>query len=185
MKIGYARVSTQEQTLDLQTDALQKAGCEKVFSDKTSGITVLKPEFEKLLQYIRPEDTIVIWKLDRLGRSTKGLLELVEELGKRGVHLISLNDPIDTTSPSGVLIFQIFCALAEHERNVIVQRTKAGLAAARARGRKGGRPAGLTMKFQQVAPAVRHLYEASKKSTAQIMKYFGIGSRRTLYKILR
>jgi DNA invertase Pin-like site-specific DNA recombinase len=185
MKIGYARVSTQEQTLDLQTDALQKAGCEKVFSEKTSGITVLKPEFEKLLQYIRPQDTIIIWKLDRLGRSTKGLLELVEELGKRGVHLISLNDPIDTTSPSGVLVFQIFCALAEHERNVIVQRTKAGLAAARARGRKGGRPAGLTMKFQQVAPAVRHLYEASKKSTAQIMKYFDIGSRRTLYKILR
>jgi DNA invertase Pin-like site-specific DNA recombinase len=185
MKVGYARVSTQEQILDLQLDALKKAGCEKIFTDKVSGIKVQKPEFEKLLHYVRQGDTITIWKLDRLGRSTKQLIELVEELGKRGVNLISLNDPIDTTSPSGVLVFQIFCALAEHERNLIVQRTKAGLESARARGRKGGRPQGLALKYQKIAPAVKDLYEASQQSTTDIMRYFSIGSRRTLYKILR
>jgi DNA invertase Pin-like site-specific DNA recombinase len=185
MKIGYARVSTQEQILDLQLDALKKAGCEKNFTDKVSGIKVHKPEFEKLLLYARDGDTIIIWKLDRLGRSTKQLIELVEMLGKRGINLISLNDPIDTTSPSGVLVFQIFCALAEHERNLIVQRTKAGLQSARARGRMGGRPQGLAIKYQKVAPAVKDLYEAGQKSTTEIMQYFNIGSRRTLYKVLR
>jgi len=139
MKVGYARVSTQEQLLDLQLDALKKAACERIFTDKVSGIQSLKPDFENLLAFVRAGDTIVIWKLDRLGRSTKGLIELVEQLSQRGVNLVSLNDPIDTTSPGGVLVFQIFCALAEHERNVIVQRTKAGLESARARGRKGGK----------------------------------------------
>jgi len=185
MKIGYARVSTQEQILDLQLDALKKAGCETIFTDKVSGIKVYKPEFEKLLLYAQETDTIIIWKLDRLGRSTKQLIELVEMLGKRGINLISLNDPIDTTSPSGVLVFQIFCALAEHERNLIVQRTKAGLQSARARGRMGGRPQGLAVKYQKVAPAVKDLYVAGQKSTTEIMQYFNIGSRRTLYKVLR
>src|SRR4028119_137266 len=119
-----------------------------------------------------------------MGRSTKQLIDLVEDLGKRKVNLISLNDPINTTSPSGVLVFQIFCALAEHERNVIVQRTKAGLQAAKARGRKGGRPQGIAPKYQKIAKAVGELYESNKQSTTQIMHYFGIGSRRTLYKIL-
>ncbi|MDO1451099.1 recombinase family protein [Rhodocytophaga aerolata] len=185
MKVGYARVSTQEQILDLQLDALEKHGCSKIYTDKVSGMKAHKPEFEKLMSYVREGDTIVIWKLDRLGRSTKGLLELVEMLSKKGINLISLNDPIDTTSPSGVLVFQIFCALAEHERNVIIQRTKAGLQAARARGRKGGRPQGLAPKYQKIANAVGELYELNKQSTTQIMQYFGIGSRRTLYKILR
>lgn len=116
--------------MDLQLDALKKAGCEKIFTDKVSGIKVHKPEFEKLLLYSREGDTIIIWKLDRLGRSTWQLIKLVETLGKRGVNLISLNDPIDTTSPSDVLVFQIFCVLAEHERNLIVQRTKASLQSA-------------------------------------------------------
>jgi DNA invertase Pin-like site-specific DNA recombinase len=185
MKVDYARVSTQEQILDLQLDALGKHGCSKIYTDKVSGVKAHKPEFEKLMNYVREGDTIVIWKLDRLGRSTKGLLELVEMLSKKGINLISLNDPIDTTSPSGVLVFQIFCALAEHERNVIMQRTNAGLQAARARGRKGGRPQGLAPKYQKIAKAVRDLYESNKQSTSQIMQYFGIGSRRTLYKILR
>ena len=185
MKVGYARVSTQEQMLDLQLDALKKAGCEKIFTDKISGIKVHKPDFEKLLSYVREGDTITVWKLDRLGRSTKALIQLVEELGKRGVHLVSLQDPIDTTSPGGVLVFQIFCALAEHERNLLVERTQAGLQSARARGRKGGRPPGLAFKYQKVAPAVKDLYQAGQKSTTEIMHYFGIGSRRTLYKVLR
>lgn len=184
MKIGYARVSTQEQTLDLQIDALKKHGCEAIYTDKISGTKTEKPNFEELMKFIRAGDTLVIWKLDRLGRSTKHLIELVAELEKRQVNLVSLNDPIDTTSPSGILVFQIFCALAEHERNIIVQRTKAGLAAARARGRNGGRPKGLLPEYQAIAPAVKELYDAQKLSTAQIMKAFKIGSRRTFYKIL-
>jgi DNA invertase Pin-like site-specific DNA recombinase len=185
MRVGYARVSTQEQTLDSQTDALQRAGCERVYTDKISGIKSHKPEFERMMGYMRAGDTIVIWKLDRLGRSTSQLIELVEGLSKKGIHLVSLNDPIDTTSPGGLLVFQIFCALAEHERNVIVQRTKAGLESARSRGRKGGRPKGLAAKYQKIAPAVKNLYESGDQSTTQIMSYFQIGSRRTLYKVLR
>ena len=109
---------------------------------------------------------------------------MVATLEKRKINLISLNDPIDTTSPSGILVFQIFCALAEHERNVIVQRTKAGLASARARGRNGGRPKGLLPAYQEIAESVKELYDAEKQSTTQIMKTFNIGSRRTFYKIL-
>ena len=185
MRVGYARVSTQEQMLDSQTDAVGQAGCELVFTDKVSGVKVHKPEFERMMSYLRTGDTIVIWKLDRLGRSTRDLIELVEALSQRGIHLVSLNDPIDTTSPGGLLVFQIFCALAEHERNVIVQRTRAGLESARARGRNGGRPEGLTAKYQKIAPAVKNLYESGSQSTTQIMSYFGIGSRRTFYKVLR
>ena len=144
-----------------------------------------KPEFELMMGFLRKGDTIVIWKLDRLGRSTRGLIELVEDLGNKGIHLVSLNDPIDTTSPGGLLVFQIFCALAEHERNVIVQRTRAGLESARARGRKGGRPKGLAVKYQKMAPSVKNLYELGQQSTTEIMNSFQIGSRRTFYKVLR
>ena len=136
-KLGYARVSTQEQVLDLQLDTLRQAGCDDVYTDTVSGVQAHKPNWEKLLAYARPGDTLVIWRLDRLGRSTKHLIEVVEDLNRRQLHLISLQDPIDTTSPGGQLVFQIFCALAEHERNVLVQRTHAGLQAARARGRQG------------------------------------------------
>ncbi|CAG5075005.1 hypothetical protein DYBT9623_05540 [Dyadobacter sp. CECT 9623] len=185
MRVGYARVSTQEQTLDSQTDALRQAGCERIYEDKISGVKANKPEFELMMGFLRKGDTIVIWKLDRLGRSTRGLIELVEDLGNKGIHLVSLNDPIDTTSPGGLLVFQIFCALAEHERNVIVQRTRAGLESARARGRKGGRPKGLAVKYQKMAPSVKNLYELGQQSTTEIMNSFQIGSRRTFYKVLR
>lgn len=185
MKLGYARVSTSEQVLDLQLDALRQAGCEQLFTDTISGVKTQRPGWEQLLAYARPGDAVVVWRLDRLGRSTRQLITLVEELGQRGLHLVSLQDPIDTTSPGGQLVFQIFCALAEHERNVLVQRTRAGLTAARARGRQGGRPAGLAPRYQQIAPAVRELYEAGQQSTRQLMAYFQIGSRRTLYKVLR
>ena len=183
MKLGYARVSTSEQVLALQLDALRQAGCEHLFTDTVSGMQAHKPSWEQLLAYARPNDTIVIWRLDRLGRSTKHLIEVVEDLSRRRLHLISLQDPIDTTSPGGELVFQIFCALAEHERNVFVQRTHAGLQAAR--GRQGGRPPGLAPRYRQIAPAVRELYEAGQQSTRQFMAYFQIGSRRTLYEILR
>jgi DNA invertase Pin-like site-specific DNA recombinase len=184
-KLGYARVSTQEQVLDLQLDALRQAGCDDVFTDTVSGVQAHKPNWKKLLAYARSGDTVVIWRLDRLGRSTKHLIEVVEDLSRRGLHLISLQDPINTTSPGGQLVFQIFCALAEHERNVLVQRTRAGLQAARARGRQGGRPPGLAPRYQKIAPAVKELYGAGQQSTRQLMDYFQIGSRRTLYKILR
>lgn len=184
MKIGYARVSTQEQTLDLQVDALTEYGCKHIYTDKITSVKAIRPAFEQMMNFLREGDAIVIWKLDRLGRSTKDLIELVADLEKRKINLVSLRDPIDTTSSSGIFIFQIFCALAEHERNLMIERTKAGLAAARARGRKGGRPKGLIQAYQAIAPAVKELYEAQKQSTTQIMKFFKIGSRRTFYKIL-
>lgn len=184
MNIGYARVSTQEQTLDSQVDALKQKGCQEIYTDKVSGVKTIKPAFEEMMKFIREGDTLIVWKLDRLGRSTKDLIELVANFQKRKINLISLNDPIDTTSPSGILVFQIFCALAEHERNVIVQRTKAGLDSARTRGRKGGRPKGLLPAYQEIAESVKQLYDAEKQSTTQIMKTFKIGSRRTFYKIL-
>jgi len=179
------RPTVQEQTLDSQTDALRLAGCEKIYEDKISGMNANKPEFELMMGFLRKGDIIAIWKLDRLGRSTRGLIELVEDLGKKDIHLVSLNDPIDTISPGGLLVFQIFCALAEHERNVIVQRTRAGLDSARARGRKGGRPKGLAVKYQKMAPSVKNLYELGQQSTTEIMNSFQIGSRRTFYKVLR
>ena len=128
IKLGYARVSTFEQNLDLQLDALQKEGCKQIFTDKVSGVKTNKPNFEKLLEYAREKDTIIVWRLDRLGRSTVQLIELMETLKKKGIHLKSLSESIDTTSATGMLFFQFMCILAEHERNIIRERTTAGLA---------------------------------------------------------
>ncbi len=183
-KIGYARVSTLEQNLDLQLDALQAEGCKPVFTDRVSGVKSTKPYFEQLLQYVRPGDTIVVWKLDRLGRNTVQLIQLVEELKKRAVHLKSLSEAIDTSSATGNLFFQFMCILAEHERNIIKERTHAGLASARARGRNGGRPKGLQMRYQCIAPEVREVYEKKSRSTEEIRTMFNIKSQPTLYKIL-
>lgn len=185
IKLGYARVSTHEQNLDLQTDALQKEGCKQIFTDKVSGVKAKKPNFEKLLEYARQGDTIVVWKLDRLGRSTVQLIGLIEELKQKGIHLKSLNEAIDTSSATGMLFFQFMCILAEHERNVIRERTAAGLTAARARGRTGGRPKGLSEQYQLIAPEVKEMYEKGSRSTEEIRKIFGIRSQPTLYKILQ
>lgn len=184
MKIGYARVSTFEQNLDLQLDALEKEDCSQVFTDKVSGVKAVKPELEKLLKYARPGDTIVIWKLDRLGRNTVKLIELVEELAKRKINLKSLSEQVDTTTATGNLFFQFMCILAEHERNIIRERTKAGLSSARARGRTGGRPKGLSKHYQLIAPEIKEMYEKNNRSTEEIRKIFGIKSQPTLYKIL-
>lgn len=184
IKIGYARVSTFEQNLDLQIDALNREGCKQIFTDKISGVKSQKPNFEKLLAYAREGDTIVVWKLDRLGRSTTQLIELMEDLKKKGIHLKSLSESIDTTSATGVLFFQFMCMLAEHERNIIRERTTAGLSAARARGRTGGRPKGLSEHYQLIAPEVKEMYEKGNRSTEEIRKIFGIKSQPTLYKIL-
>ena len=184
IKLGYARVSTFEQNLDMQIDALQKEGCKQIFTDKVSGVKANKPNFERLLEYARTGDTIVVWKLDRLGRSTVRLIELMEELKKKGIHLKSLNESIDTTSATGTLFFQFMCILAEHERNIIRERTTAGLKSARARGRTGGRPKGLSLHYQLIAPEVKEMYEKGNRTTEEIRKIFKIKSQPTLYKIL-
>lgn len=139
MLIGYARVSTVEQSLDLQRDALTQAGCERLFTDHASGAATQRPGLAETLSHLRAGDVLVIWKLDRLGRSVKGLVELVGDLAGRGVQFRSLTDGIDTTTPAGRFFFHLMASLAQMERELIVERTQAGLAAARARGRVGGR----------------------------------------------
>ena len=140
MKIGYARVSTQDQNLDLQWDALKQAGCEKIIEDTASGGRRDRIGLERVREQLRPGDVLVVWRLDRLGRSLRHLIDLMAELETEKVGFQSLQESIDTTTPGGKLVFHIFGALAEFERNLIRERTRAGLEAARARGRKGGRP---------------------------------------------
>src|ERR671918_356382 len=144
MNIGYARVSTQDQTLNLQKDALKKLGCNKIFTDTASGTKEERKGLEDALNYVREGDTLVVWRLDRLGRSLKHLIETISQLDTRKIGFKSLTENIDTTTSGGKLIFHIFGALAEFERNLIRERTTAGLLAARARGKKGGRPKALT-----------------------------------------
>jgi DNA invertase Pin-like site-specific DNA recombinase len=156
MLIGYARVSTHEQTLNLQQDALTKAGCTKPFTDTASGAKAERKGLEEALNYVRRGDTLVVWRLDRLGRSLPHLIATMTDLEERGIGFKSLTENIDTTTSGGKLIFHIFGALAEFERNLTRERTQAGLVAARARGRKGGRPKALTGKQLSIA---RDLYE--------------------------
>ena len=144
MLIGYARVSTQDQNLDLQLEALTKAGCKKVFDDKISGSRAERPGLTKALELLREGDTLVVWKLDRLGRSVKNLVDLVSELHRQGVQFKSLTDAIDTGTPSGRFFFHVMASLAEMERELIVERTRAGLDVARQLGRKGGRKPKMT-----------------------------------------
>ena len=142
--LGYARVSTHEQDASLQLDALKAAGCIKVFTDKASGSLDRRPQLDRLLDQLRPGDTVVVWRLDRLGRSLKHLIQLIEDLAEKSVGFRSLTEGMDTTTSGGKLVFSIFGALAEFERSLIRERTVAGLAAARARGRVGGRPPVMT-----------------------------------------
>ena len=144
MLIGYARVSTEDQKLDMQLDALHSAGCKKIFSEKASGSKAERVELNKALDYMRDGDTLTVWKLDRLGRSLKFLIETVNLLHAKKMHFKSLQEGFDTATPGGKLIFHIFGSLSEFEREIIRERTNAGLNAARARGRKGGRPFKLT-----------------------------------------
>ncbi|HYT40926.1 MAG TPA: recombinase family protein, partial [Methylomirabilota bacterium] len=146
MLIGYARVSTSDQTLNLQQDALEKIGCVKIFTDVISGSTTERTGLDEALSYVREGDTLVVWRLDRLGRSLKHLIETITALNNRKIGFKSIQENIDTTTSGGKLIFHIFGALAEFERDIIKERTKAGLQAARARGRLGGRPKALNTK---------------------------------------
>lgn len=181
MRIGYIRVSTNEQNLDLQKDALQKAGCEKIYEDITSGAKSERPGLGKLKDHLRSGDTLVVWRLDRLSRSLKDLIDWVNWLDENKVSFKSIQESIDTNSTSGRLVFHIFCALAEFERNLIRERTNAGLASARARGRLGGRPSALDDKRKKLLVKV---YEDKDHSIPEIMEMFNI-SKSTLYKIIR
>jgi DNA invertase Pin-like site-specific DNA recombinase len=178
--IGYARVSTDDQNLALQRDALAAAGCEKIYEDKTSGAKAERPGLALALEVARAGDTLIVWRLDRLGRSLKDLIALAEGLDKRGVGLKSLKEALDTTSSGGRLIFHMFAALAEFERDLVRERTQAGLTAARARGRLGGRPKRLTPERRRLAV---QLYRAKEHSIAEICRLMGI-SKPTLYSYL-
>ena len=184
MKIGYARVSTKDQDLALQLDALSQQGCQKIFQEKVTGAHKERPELIRLLEQLREGDTVVIWKLDRLGRSLKDLVALVSEIQAKGAGLLSLNDAIDTTTPQGKLTFHLFAALAEFERDIIRERTLAGLEAARARGRKGGRPKGLSKKAEHIAVIAENFYREGKLTVREICEELSI-SRSTLYSYLR
>jgi DNA invertase Pin-like site-specific DNA recombinase len=183
MLVGYARVSTIEQTLDLQRDALQQVGCEQIFTDTISGAKSDRPGLSQALAFIRPGDTLAVWKLDRLGRSLKQLIETVTQLQQRGISFRSLTENIDTTSSGGKLIFHIFGSLAEFERDLIRERTQAGLAAARARGRKGGRPRAMGLNGDRKVAMAVTLYNNHRNSIQDICRTLQV-SRATLYRYL-
>ena len=179
MKIGYARVSTTDQNLELQTDALKQAGCEKIVSDRgVSGAKTERPGLDKALNQLRKGDILVIWKLDRLGRSLSHLLSIIEDLKQKGVDFASVQDGFDTSTASGKMVFSVIGAMAEYERNLIRERTMAGLTAARARGRMGGRPQALDKGQVKVAVA---LAEAGELTINEICEQVGC-SRSTYYR---
>lgn len=183
MKIGYARVSTYEQNLDLQIDALKKAGCaaEHIFTDTASGSKADRQGLIDAFRFLREGDTLYVWKLDRLGRSIQHLIELTQQIQDRSASFVCLQENIDTTTTTGKLIFHIFGALAEFERDLIRERTQAGLVAAKARGRMGGRPFALDQK--QII-RLRELYSSKTSTIGEICKIFNI-SRPTFYSYLK
>ena len=180
MMIGYARVSTEDQKLDLQHDALRAAGCERIFDEKISGTRARLPSREELLEYARAGDVVIVWKLDRLGRSLRDLIEIVRTLGDHGVELRSLHESLDTTTPTGKLTFHVFAALAEFEADLVRERTRAGLAAARSRGSRIGRPRSLGPDQIEMA---RTLLANPRLSSRQVAAQLGV-HRATLYRHL-
>ena len=182
MIIGYIRVSRDKQTTLLQEDALKKEQCEQVFTDKMSGKRFDRPRFLAMLAMARQGDVIVIWRLDRLGRSLKELIETVTMLRDRGIELRSIKENIDTTTPTGKLMFHIVGAMAEFERDIISERTLAGLEAARARGRKGGRPKAVDIMDPKKIARAKELYALKQNTIAEIMQMTGFKSKPTFYK---
>lgn len=181
MKVGYCRVSTSDQNLNLQIDALEAAGCEVIFKDIMSGAIDERPGLREALQNLKCSDTLVVWRLDRLGRSIQHLISTLNELNDRGVGFRTITESIDTTTPSGRLVMHIFAALAEFERSLIQQRTKAGLDAARLRGRVGGRPLKLTESQARIA---EQLVQEGNLSVIEIARSLGV-SRSSLYRNLK
>jgi DNA invertase Pin-like site-specific DNA recombinase len=177
---GYARVSTEGQSLDLQIDALNHYGVEKIFSEKMTGKRVDRPQLQEMLKYLRENDTVVVWKLDRIGRSMKDLLTIVNGFEEKGIHFVSLKENIDTSTATGKLIFNIFASLAEFERDIISERTRAGLEAARARGREGGRP----KKSDEKIKLALKMYQSKNYSIPEITEATGI-SKTTLYRYIK
>jgi DNA invertase Pin-like site-specific DNA recombinase len=184
MNIGYARVSTHEQTLDLQKDALEKIGCSKIFTDTASGAKAERKGLEEALNYVREGDTLVVWRLDRLGRSLKHLIETITTLNNRNIGFKSITENIDTTTSGGKLVFHIFGALAEFERDIIRERTNAGLQAARARGRLGGRPKAKTLNTPKKVSIAQSLYDDKNNTIDEICRTLTI-SRSTLYRYIQ
>jgi DNA invertase Pin-like site-specific DNA recombinase len=178
MHIGYARVSTDDQALDLQRDALRAAGCDSLYEEHASGKSTVRPQLDACLNALRAGDTLVVWRLDRLGRSLRDLIDLTTTMQARGIEFESLTERIDTSSPTGRLVFHLFASLAEFERNLIRERTVAGLKAARARGRLGGRPKKLTPKDLRT---IQSLLNSGDIPVATIAEQFGI-SRSTIYR---
>lgn len=178
-RIGYARVSTEDQHLDMQRDALQRVGCSAIYEESASGKTAERPELEHCLKALRAGDTLVVWRLDRLGRSLPDLVRIVSELEERAVGFESLTEKIETGTAAGKLIFHVFAALAEFERSLIRERTHAGLAAARARGRSGGRKPKLT---SQQVKEIRRLLSDPTIPVSQVAQRYGV-SRTTIYKV--
>ena len=181
MKIGYARVSTEDQNLYMQIDALKEAKCDHIYEEKMSGKINDRPALDKALNFMRKGDTLVVWKLDRLDRSLRNLIEVINDLMDDGMYFMSLQENIDTTSTSGKLIFHIFAALAEFEREIISERTKAGLKAAKARGRYGGRPKKLDDKQTQM---VKRMWKDHSVTIDEICRTFDI-SRTAMYRYLK
>lgn len=181
MKIGYIRISTYEQNQSLQKDALKKDGCEKLFNDTASGKDRERAGLQKAIDFLRKGDVLVVWRLDRLGRSLRDLIEIMATLERKGAGLKSIKENIDTTTTGGRLIFHVFGALSEFEREVILERTQAGLKAARARGRSGGRPKKLT---DDQIKKIKELHRKNEKTVPEICQMMGV-SRSTLYRTLQ
>lgn len=182
MKIGYIRVSQDKQATIFQEDAMKREECKRVFTDKMTGKRFDRPEYLRMLDLARSGDVIVVWRLDRLGRSLKELIETVTDLAARGIELKSLKENIDTATPTGKFLFHIMAALTEFERDLISERTQAGLEAARARGRRGGRPTATKKMSVAALSQARELYASQQMSVAEIMKRTGFRSRTTFYK---
>ncbi|MDR6883034.1 recombinase family protein [Bacillus sp. 3255] len=180
MKIGYARVSTVDQSLDSQIDELKKAGCERIYTEKASGAKDDRIELQKAIDALRPGDVFMVYKLDRLARSTIKLITTLDQIQKMGVEFVSISDKLDTTTAAGKALFGVLAVFAEFERNVIVERTKAGLAASRARGRNGGRPKTDPRKLTQALK----LYDGQEHTVAEIAELTGV-NRATLYRSLK
>ncbi|MDB5120074.1 MAG: Resolvase domain protein [Sphingobacteriales bacterium] len=185
MQVGYVRVSKSEQNYELQVDALKKAGCEEIFKEKISGAEKDRPQYLKMTEMLRKGDVVTVWRIDRLGRTTLELIKLMVEFREKGIEFKSIVEGIDTSTSMGRIWYMLSSIFAENEREIIRERTKAGLVSARARGKIGGRPKGLSEMAMKTASTAATLYNAKDLSTDEICKVLKIGSRTTLYRYLR